>query len=122
MSDQPLAPVSLMDAGAARTGVCLYLSVPEWFQRADFLAWRRKVDGPAVFHREDRDPDASWLDVFMTFDNPTKMAEDDPDIAEYGGVYAWEGSNNDLPTDLYQAIGEYIYEHDYQNGIVKLSP
>lgn len=109
--DAPADPAQGAVAYAAikrsRRVPALILHAPEWFARADFLAWRNREDGPAHWNS------TANPDVFMTFDAGS-------------GPEDWEGSDSEwLPRDIYAAIGRVLYEQGYRHpahGILWIQP
>lgn len=97
---------------------CVIISCPEWFEREDFLAWRRKENGPAVWKRET--DNTEYGDVFITFEGP--FWDDDEDC------WRWEGSDSDLPRDIYNEIATILADLDKkgmlmnQYGTIWLNP
>lgn len=100
---------------------CLRLNAPEWFQRKDFQLWMRGItkysDKTKSF--PPLRPVATWdrgfgipgeySDCFMTFDCPTRDGLN------------WEGSDDDMPEDIYFAIGKILKDHGLASGVIWLT-
>lgn len=91
---------------------CVRIRAPHWYARQDFQTWRRDPS-VAGWGKETRslDPAAhDYSDVFMTFEFSPEVDED------------WEGSNNDLPENIYQEIGKILRQSANQrHGVIWIS-
>ena len=92
---------------------CLVLNVPDWFAREDFLSWRRAAmtaaRGLATWAKSPTEAPCEFADIFMTFD------------VALGNYSAWEGSDaEDLPADIYAAIGQALHQHGLTYGLIWL--
>jgi hypothetical protein len=120
---QTLAPIRPPPTTGPQTielAECLVLTVPDWFEREDFLDWRQgraegQWTGPACWLPHERTGD--YADVFVTFDLSF------PPRTEPGTENFWEGSDADtLPFDLYEAIGKILHERHLHKGVLWLKP
>lgn len=88
----------------AERGDCLRINAPEWYARADFMAWLNDPEGHRATWHERGQAAGEYSDVFVTFDH-------------------CEGSDFDasMPEDIVQAIRAAAADCGVEDGIVWIS-
>lgn len=100
-------------AKAAEIATLVKINAPDWYERADFVAWLRGKAGtgppPATWHSPENEEPGEYSDVFVTIELGSP-------VMSFG-----EGSDSDMPADIWDELCQVVEAAGVQYGLVWVS-